>query len=167
MHLSDPTIRPAREQDSEAILDMIKGLAFFEKAPEKVELDVETLKKDGFGLQPSFKAFVAEAEGTLLGFSLSYTRYSTWRGRVCFVEDLFVREEFRGKGIGKKLLDVQINWALEQGMKYTCLQVLDWNEPAISFYRKYPGSTFDPEWINVLLPNQVDPAIEQPSRERG
>lgn len=155
-------IRPAQESDAAAIMEMIHGLALFEKAPEKVELDVATLQRDGFGPNPAYTAFVAEAEGAIVGFSLSYVRYSTWRGRVCFVEDLFVKEEWRGRGLGKQLLDVQMDRARMEGMKYSCLQVLDWNEPAIRFYKQYPGAVFDPEWINVLLPNGVAPEIEQP-----
>lgn len=146
-------IRPAMEKDAKAILEMIQGLALFEKAPEKVEINARILREDGFGEKPAFHSFVAESEEGIVGFSLSYVRYSTWRGKVCFVEDLFVKEAWRGKGLGKHLLDAQMDWARTQGMKYTCLQVLDWNEPAIRFYQQYPGAEFDPEWINVLIPN--------------
>lgn len=157
-------IRPAQESDAAAIMEMIHGLALFEKAPEKVELDVAIFQRDGFGPNPAYKAFVADVDGEIVGFSLSYVRYSTWRGRVCFVEDLFVKQAFRGRGIGRQLLNVQMEWATAEGMRYTCLQVLDWNQPAIQFYKQYPGVVFDPEWINVLLPNGVAPTDASPSR---
>lgn len=108
-------IRPAMEKDAEAILEMIQGLALFEKAPEKVEINARILREDGFGEKPAFHSFVAESEEGIVGFSLSYVRYSTWRGKVCFVEDLFVKVAWRGKGLGKHLLDAQMDWARTQG----------------------------------------------------
>ena len=104
----------------------------------------------GFSEKPVWKAYVAEANGQVQGFGLYYIRYSTWKGCRMYLEDLLVTEEMRGKGIGKLIFDRLIEEAIEKGFRGMTWQVLDWNEPAINFYKKY-GSEFDAGWINVSL----------------
>jgi GNAT superfamily N-acetyltransferase len=146
----DFEIREARKQDVGGILALIKELAEFENAPEKVVLKEEALLEDGFGKQPAYKAFVAEINGELIGFTLSFVRYSTWRGRVLYVEDIYVKEQFRGLAIGSALFNKQIDFARENTISNLCFQVLDWNISAINFYKKYQVE-YDSEWINGLI----------------
>ena len=142
--------RQATPDDIPALLALIKELAMFENAPEKVETTKAQLLEDGFGLSPSFKAFVAENEGIVIAFALSYIRYSTWRGRVLYLEDLYVQPPFRSSGIGRRLINMKLDYSKTLGIKYLCLQVLDWNENAIRFYESY-GAELDQEWVNVLI----------------
>lgn len=104
----------------------------------------------GFGEQPVWGAFVAERDGRIIGLALYYIRYSTWKGRRLYLEDLIVTEEARGMGIGKLLLDSTVAYAKEKGYSGMMWQVLDWNAPAIEFYKKY-NADFDSEWVNVSL----------------
>jgi GNAT superfamily N-acetyltransferase len=142
--------REATPNDIPALLGLIKELAEFENAPEKVETTKAQLLEDGFGLSPSYKAFVAEYEGLVIAFALSYIRYSTWKGRVLYLEDLYVQLPNRSSGIGRKLLNMKLEYAKTFGIKHLCLQVLDWNANAIKFYESY-GAQLDQEWVNVLI----------------
>ncbi len=144
------TIRKATIQDCDAMMQLIHELATYEKAPEQVTVSMDEFRQAGFGNQPVWEAFVAENDGQIIGMSLYYIRYSTWKGRRLYLEDLIVHEPFRGTGIGKSLLDRTIAHAKE--MKYSGMmwQVLDWNEPAIKFYEKYDAE-FDGGWVNVNL----------------
>ena len=99
------TIRKGNKSDLPDLLKLIKELATFEKAPAEVTVTIEELKKDGFGNHPVFQFFVAEAEGAVVGISLYYIKYSTWKGKCIFLEDIIVTEKFRGQGIGKTLFD--------------------------------------------------------------
>lgn len=143
-------IREAVATDCPRLLELIKELAVYEKAPDEVTIDPKHFEESGFGTQPVWWALVAEVEGTVVGFALYYIRFSTWKGQRMYLEDLIVTEEWRGKGIGKQLLDQLIVVAQEKGFSGMLWQVLDWNEPAINFYKKYEAH-FDPEWINVSL----------------
>lgn len=143
-------IREAIAADCSRLLELIKELAVYEKAPDEVTIDPKHFEESGFGTQPVWWALVAEVEGTVVGFALYYIRFSTWKGQRMYLEDLIVTEEWRGKGIGKQLLDQLIVVAQEKGFSGMLWQVLDWNEPAINFYKKYEAH-FDPEWINVSL----------------
>lgn len=143
-------IREAIAADCPRLLELIKELAVYEKAPDEVTIDPKHFEESGFGTQPVWWALVAEMEGTVVGFALYYIRFSTWKGQRMYLEDLIVTEEWRGKGIGKQLLDQLIVVAQEKGFSGMSWQVLDWNEPAINFYKKYEAH-FDPEWINVSL----------------
>lgn len=143
-------IREAVAADCPRLLELIKELAVYEKAPDEVTIDPKHFEESGFGTQPVWWALVAEMEGTVVGFALYYIRFSTWKGQRMYLEDLIVTEEWRGKGIGKQLLDQLIVVAQEKGFSGMLWQVLDWNEPAINFYKKYEAH-FDPEWINVSL----------------
>lgn len=144
------TIRNAVKADCPRLLELIKELALFEKAPEEVTVSMEEFEDSGFGENPVWWAFVGEYEGEIIGMSLYYIRYSTWKGRRLYLEDIIITESMRGKGFGKDLLDHTIAYAKEQGYSGMMWQVLDWNTPAIDFYKKY-NTKFDEEWINVNI----------------
>lgn len=143
-------IRQAITEDCPAMLDLIKELAAYEKAPEEVTVTLEEFVDAGFGSQPVWGAFVAELENKIVGLSLYYVRYSTWKGQRLYLEDLIVTEKLRGKGIGKSLFDKTLDYAKSKKYKGMVFQVLNWNEPAINFYKKYE-TKFDDEWINVSI----------------
>lgn len=143
-------IRAAQIEDCEVMMELIRELAIYEKEPNAVTVSMDEFKESGFGDHPVWGAFVAEVEHKIIGLSLYYIRYSTWKGRRLYLEDLIVHEPYRGHGIGKLLLDQTIDYAKEK--KYTGMmwQVLDWNTPAINFYERY-NANFDGAWVNVNL----------------
>jgi len=140
-------IRKASPEDVPAIHGLIQELAIYEKAGNEVITTVESMLRDGFGESPLYHCIVAEEDDTLLGIALYYWRYSTWKGRCLYLEDFVVREEKRGAGIGRRLFDRLFEIAEAQDAALITWQVLDWNEPAISFYKKL-GAELDPEWLN-------------------
>ena len=151
------TIRSAVKEDCPRLLELINELALYEKAPEEVTVTLEHFVESGFGVNPVWWAFVAEAPspleragGEVLGFALYYIRYSTWKGQRMYLEDILVTEQARGKGIGKLLFDQLIEEAKERKLSGIVWQVLDWNEPAIHFYKKYKAN-FDAGWINCSI----------------
>jgi GNAT superfamily N-acetyltransferase len=144
------TIREAERKDCPRLLELVNELAVFEKAPDEVTVSLEEFEQAGFGPKPVWKAFVAEAGGQIQGFALYYIRYSTWKGCRLYLEDLLVTEAMRSRGIGKKLFDRIVIEAKEKGFNGITWQVLDWNEPAINFYRKY-GSKIESEWLSGSL----------------
>lgn len=146
----DFQIRTAKKEDCPRLLELIQELATYEKAPEEVTVSLAEFEIAGFGEQPVWWAFVVEHEDLIVGMSLYYIRYSTWKGRRLYLEDIIVTESMRGKGLGKLLMDHTINYAKEAGYSGMMWQVLDWNEPAINFYKKY-NSKFDEGWINVNI----------------
>ena len=144
-------IRKAVKGDCPAMLELVRELALYEKAPDEVTVDPQHFEASGFGQNPVWWAFVAETDSKeVVGFALYYIRYSTWKGQVMYLEDILVTASMRGQGIGHQLVDQLIVEAKEKGFKRIVWQVLEWNEPAINFYRKY-NAKFDPEWINVIL----------------
>ncbi len=143
-------IRVAVKEDCHRLLELIHELAVYEKAPDEVTVSIEEFQEAGFGKNPVWKAFVAEENGIIQGFGLYYIRYSTWKGCRMYLEDLLVTEKMRGKGIGKLIFNRLIEEAIEMKFKGMTWQVLDWNEPAINFYKKY-NSDFDGGWLNVAL----------------
>jgi GNAT superfamily N-acetyltransferase len=144
-------IRKAIPEDCPRMMELIKELAVFEKAPDAVTVSLEHFIKAGFGENPVWQALVAvDDSGKIIGISLWYMRYSTWKGLRLYLEDLIVTEEFRGKGIGKKLFEETIGEARKLNVTGMMWQVLDWNEPAIEFYKKY-GAEMDGEWLNCSL----------------
>jgi GNAT superfamily N-acetyltransferase len=143
-------IRLAVKDDCHRLLELIHELAVYEKAPDEVTVSIEEFQEAGFGNKPVWKAFVAEENGIIQGFGLYYIRYSTWKGCRMYLEDLLVTEKMRGKGIGKLIFNRLIEEAIEMKFKGMTWQVLDWNEPAINFYKKY-NSDFDGGWLNVAL----------------
>lgn len=132
------------------LLELIHELAIYEKAPDEVEITLEQLQQDGFGEKPVYEFFVAEENDLIVGIALYYFRYSTWKGKAVYLEDLVVRESERGKGYGQLLLDAIIKEAKRTNSRQVRWQVLDWNEPAINFYKKL-GADLDGEWINCTL----------------
>jgi GNAT superfamily N-acetyltransferase len=143
-------IRRAVKEDCVRLLELIRELAEYEKAPQEVTVTMEHFVESGFGKQPVWWAFVAEADGQVEGFAMYYIRYSTWKGQRMYLEDLIVTEKMRGQGLGKMLFDQLIVEAKEKQFKGIVWQVLEWNEPAINFYKKYKAH-FDPEWINCSI----------------
>ena len=143
-------IRPGKKSDIPQVFQLIKELAEYEKALDKVSNTVEKLEEDGFGPNPVYDLFVAEIENKIVGIALTYYRFSTWRGKVMYLEDLIVREHMRRKGIGKKLFDMVLDHAKVTRCVGLSLQVLDWNDLGINFYKKY-NMEFDDEWINCYL----------------
>jgi GNAT superfamily N-acetyltransferase len=146
----DTMIRRAVAEDCPRLLELINELAVYEKAPEEVTVTLAHFTESGFGINPVWWAFVAEADGEIKGFALYYIRYSTWKGQRMYLEDILVTESYRGKGLGKLLFDRLIEEAKEKNFSGIVWQVLEWNEPAINFYKKY-NSSFDPEWVNCSI----------------
>lgn len=142
--------RNATVADVPAMMGLVRELAEFEKAPHLVENTEEKMFRDGFGSQPAFHAFVAEKEGVVVGFALNYVRYSTWRGRVLYLEDIYIQPAHRSQGIGRKLMEMTLEYARQQEMKYLVFQVLEWNTTAIEFYKSFQAE-LDAEWINVII----------------
>lgn len=152
--MDDVTIRKAVREDCAPMLELIKELAEYEKALHEVTLTLEQFSEDGFGNNPVWGAFVAEIGGKILGISLYYDRYSTWKGRRLYLEDLVVTEEMRGKQIGRKLFEATMEYGKTGNYTGMVFQVLNWNEPAINFYKKY-SPKFDEEWLNVSIEFKV------------
>lgn len=150
------TIRRAVVTDCAQMMDLIRELAVFEKAPDAVTVTQEHFTESGFGKNPVWQAFVAgipvagRKEEKLVGLSLYYIRYSTWKGQRLYLEDLIVTQGARGKGIGKKLFDRTLQEAKDLRLNGMTWQVLDWNEPAILFYQRY-GADIESGWLNCNL----------------
>jgi len=143
-------IRPAVKEDCTSMMELIHELAVYEKAPEQVVVPFEHFVESGFGANPVWWALVAEVNGKVEGMALYYIRYSTWKGQRMYLEDLVVSEKMRGHKIGSLLFDALITEAKVKSFKGMNWQALDWNEPALNFYRKY-NSSFDPEWVNCSI----------------
>lgn len=132
------------------MLGLIKELALYEKSPQEVTITLDELLADGFGSNPIYGLFVAEQENAIVGIALYYEKYSTWQGRCLFLEDIIVTESKRGNGIGHALFQAAIGVAKAQNAARMEWQVLDWNERAINFYKKY-NAGLDSEWLNGKL----------------
>ena len=143
-------IRAAKPGDGQAIFSLIKELALYEKAPEQVSNSVEQLSQDLF---KSFicEAIVAEENKEIAGFALFYTAYSTWKGKILYLEDFYVKENHRNKGIGNMLFEKVVQIAKDKKVKRMDWQVLEWNEPAINFYKKYNAKPFQKFTINLII----------------
>lgn len=150
LHNMNIQLRQATKNDIPSIIELIKELALYEKAPHEVTITPEMLERDGFGEHPLFWVILAEENNEVLGMSFYYIRYSTWKGPCLYLEDIIVKEQRRGRGIGKLLMDATIEKAKEMKVALMVWQVLNWNEPAINFYKKYHAE-FDGEWINCKL----------------
>jgi GNAT superfamily N-acetyltransferase len=148
--MKETIIRDGKKEDLPRALELVKELALYEKAPDEVINTVKLMERDGFGPQPIFGFFVAENETGIVGLSLYYWRYSTWKGKRLYLEDIIVTESERGKGVGKILFDRTMQHALDTDCTGMMWQVLDWNEPAINFYKKY-GSKIANDWLNCNL----------------
>jgi GNAT superfamily N-acetyltransferase len=143
-------IRRAVKEDCVRLMELVKELALYEKAPDEVTVTLPHFIESGFGENPVWWAFVAEVDGVVEGFALYYVRYSTWKGQRMYLEDILVTEKMRGKGLGKFLFEKLIEEAKEKKFSGMVWQVLDWNEPAINFYKKY-GASFDAGWVNCSI----------------
>jgi GNAT superfamily N-acetyltransferase len=143
-------IRRAVKEDCVRLMELVNELAVYEKAPEEVTVTLPHFVESGFGENPVWWAFVAEVDGRVEGFALYYIRYSTWKGQRMYLEDILVTERMRGKGLGKLLFEKLIEEAKEKKFSGMVWQVLDWNEPAINFYKKY-GACFDAGWVNCSM----------------
>lgn len=165
-------IRKAVKADCNKMMELIRELAVYEKEPDAVTVGFDHFVASGFGENPVWQAFVASpnpskggakaetdaenivntgAENEIIGFALYYIRYSTWKGQRLYLEDLLVTEKMRGNGIGKLLFDKLIEECKEKKYSGLVWQVLDWNEPAINFYKKYDGVSIDKGWLNCMI----------------
>ena len=143
-------IRPGTPDDLPQALALIQELAEFEREPDAVETTVESMQRDGFQDRPIFEFFVAEDGDKIVGLALYFYSYSTWKGKCLYLEDLIVTEAYRGQGLGQRLLDRIVAKAKEENAKRVVWQVLDWNTPAIEFYKSL-GADLLPEWITCRL----------------
>ena len=144
------TIRKGVKTDLSAVLSLIKELADFENARDQVTITLEDLEKDGFGENPWYWFLVAEKDNEIVGLSFYWIRYSTWKGKFLFLEDFVIKEEYKRQGIGSKLFEETINICKKQKLNGMVWQVLDWNTPAIKFYKKY-NADISKEWLNGKL----------------
>jgi GNAT superfamily N-acetyltransferase len=145
------TIRPAEPTDCQTICDLIKELAIYEKLADKAIATASDIERDLFADNPAIQVLIAESEGEAIGFALFFRSYSTFLGRTgIYLEDLYVKEPFRGKGIGKALLSAVARVAHDQGAGRFEWSVLDWNEPAIGFYKKLGAEMMD-GWTTCRL----------------
>ncbi|UXX80271.1 GNAT family N-acetyltransferase [Reichenbachiella carrageenanivorans] len=143
-------LREGTAEDLPRLLELIYELAIYENAENQVSNTVERMKQDGFGPSAVFGFFVVEIDGVLVGAAVYYWRYSTWKGKRIYLEDLIVTDTYRGQGIGQLLFDQVIAHGKAEGASGMMWQVLDWNESAINFYKKYQAS-FDEEWLNCHI----------------
>jgi len=147
-------IRSATISDAALLRTMIRELAEFERQLELVTISEEELRRDGFGENPRFRALIADWDGQAAGYALFFGYYSTWVGPELYLEDLFVRESFRGRGIGKALLAAVARIAVEEHCYGIHWEVLDWNEKAIELYKAL-GAEFRDQWRPVLLTGEA------------
>jgi GNAT superfamily N-acetyltransferase len=145
-------IRTGTKADIPFALNLVKELAVYEKAPNEVEVTIEEMTEWGFGSDKQFDFFVALEKDVIVGLALYYYKYSTWKGKCLFLEDIIVTESQRGKGLGKLLFDKVVQVSKEQKVRRMEWQVLDWNTPAIEFYKKHDAN-LDGEWVNCKLTN--------------
>jgi len=150
MNSEEVVIRIGEATDVPRALALVRELAEYERAADQVVVTDEEMIEAGFGPGAIYGMFVAELNGKVEGIAIYYTKYSTWQGKCVFLEDFIVTEKLRGRGIGMKLFDEVVNVAKQTKSRRMEWQVLDWNDPAINFYKKI-GATLDPEWLNGKL----------------
>jgi GNAT superfamily N-acetyltransferase len=161
------TIRPATISDTTLILDLVRELAVYERAPDAVKAAEADFARDGFGAAPKFRVVIAEWDATAAGFALFFYNYSTWEGRPgLYLEDLYVRPEFRGRGIGKELLRHLAQIAVRDNCARFEWHVLDWNEPSLRFYESL-GARHLKEWLTMRVEGEALRRLagEQPRRK--
>lgn len=144
------TVRKAEPKDFEVIYSLIHELAVFEQAPDEPSNPLKRFIEEGTCKNPRFHIIVAEQNNDIAGMALYYFGYSSWKGSMLYLDDLIVRENYRRQGIGKLLMDELIKIAKEEKINQLRWHVLDWNESAIRFYKKYPVS-FDSTWVTVKI----------------
>ncbi len=144
-------LRRAVKEDCQRMMELIQELAVYEREPEAVTVTFDHFVESGFGEDPVWFSYVTEVDGKVEGFALWYIRYSTWKGQRLYLEDFLVSEKMRGKGIGKLLFDKLIEECKAKKYSGMAWQVLDWNEPAINFYKKYDGVDISSGWLNCSI----------------
>lgn len=143
-------IRKAEPRDVPRMLELVKELAVFERAPQEVTVTEEHMRAAGFGDDPVWVGWVAQRDGVIQGMAVCYERYSTWKGRRLYLEDIIVTEQARGQGLGEKLFVECVRYAVENDYSGMLWQVLDWNTDAIRFYDRF-GTKYSNEWLNASL----------------
>ena len=143
-------IRKGLKEDLQDVLDLIKELADYENALEEVEITLEQLEQDGFGDKPLYHFLIAEKDNKTIGLSFYWFRYSTWKGKFLFLEDFIVKKEYRREGIGALLFKNTLKICQQEKCNGMIWQVLDWNTPAINFYKKH-NATISSAWLNGKL----------------
>lgn len=143
-------IRPGVVEDLPEVVDMIRELADYEKSLDQVEVTADILERDGFGDHPYFWLTIAEKDGEIAGLAFYFIRYSTWKGKTLYLEDFVVKTKFRRQGIGTALFNDLKRKVAEENLAGLVWQVLDWNQPAIDFYRKH-GASISSDWLDGKL----------------
>ena len=154
-------LREGQKSDMSAVLLLIEELASFEKEANAVEVSVEDLERDGFGEMPLFKVFIAERNKEIAGMALFYERYSTWKGRSIHLEDLIVKQQYRGEGIGKALYTKVLTYAHDQNLKRVSWEVLDWNKVAIDFYNSTGAKILESWKVVHMNENSLDAFVSK------
>lgn len=154
-------IRKGEPKDVAAAFALVNELAEFEKAPDAITNTPDDMIRDGFGSKPAFEFYVAELNGSVVGIALYFIKYSTWKGRGLYLDDLIVTEKHRGKGIGKMLFEKILQEANLISANQVHWQVLDWNTPAIEFYKKY-GASVESEWLDCKLDHKQFQEFRKP-----
>jgi GNAT superfamily N-acetyltransferase len=155
------SIRPATSKDAALLTTLIHELAEFDRLGHEAGVTEEDIARDGFGPNPKFRAVIAESDGQVSGYAVFFEFYSTFQGRAgLFLDDIFVREKFRKQGIGKALVAHVAGIAWKEGYFSMRWEVLDWNTPAIEFYRKL-GAVFLDEWKAALLVGDALQAVAE------
>ena len=144
------TIREGVKDDLPSVLKLIKELANYENAIDQVTITLHDLEQDGFGSQPFFWFLVAEKDSVIIGISFYWIRYSTWKGKFLFLEDFVIQEKYRRRGVGSKLFKETIKICKKLNLNGMTWQVLDWNIPAIDFYKKFDAE-ISKDWLNGKL----------------
>ena len=157
-------IRKGEKKDMKLVLELIQELAIFEKEPDAVVVTVADLERDGFGDNPLFYTFVAEVDGEIVGAALYYYRFSTWKGRTIHLEDLIVREKMRGSGLGFALYSEIIAQGKKDSVRRIEWNVLDWNAPAIDFYKKSGAKILDDWLVAQMDENGIDNFLKNSSK---
>jgi GNAT superfamily N-acetyltransferase len=155
-------IRKGTEADIAPALALVRELAEFEKQPQEVSVTTEEMRNWGFGAGKVFDFFVAEKAGRIIGTAIYYFKYSTWKGKCLFLEDIIVTGPERCNGYGSLLFAEVVKVAKESRVRRLEWQVLDWNTDAIRFYKRW-GASFDAEWLNVKLTGEQLSVIEPTS----
>lgn len=156
----DIEIVEARKEDMSSVLEMITELAVFEKEPNAVKITKEDLMIAGFGESPMFTCFIAKVDGDIVGMALIYFRFSTWVGKTVHLEDLVVKEQMRGKGIGNALYKRVMQYAKDAGVKRVNWMVLGWNEGAIKFYKRTGAEVLEDWWQVEMDENGMNQYLE-------
>jgi GNAT superfamily N-acetyltransferase len=149
-------IRKGEKEDMQGVLALIKELAVFEKEPDAVLITEEDLVRDGFGTNPLFHVFVAEVENNIVGIALYYYRYSTWKGKTIHLEDLVVKDNMRGTGLGYALYSEIIKQGKKDQVRRIEWNVLDWNTPAIDFYEKSGAKILEDWRVVQMAENEIN-----------